>query len=65
MKFDKNWYKSKTVLAGIGLVAYFTAKFFWVEIPETEILNTLEQATWFILAVMVIYGRFTADKKLK
>ncbi len=65
MKINKSWYKSKTVLAGVWLATYFIAKFLGVEIPETEVFAILEQGTTFILSVMVIYGRFTANSKLK
>ena len=65
MKIQKNWYKSKTVLALLPVALYYIAKFTGVEIPESEVMHLLEAGTTVALVAGWIYGRFKAKSQIK
>jgi len=65
MKDTKLRYKSKTLLALLPILLFYITKISWVELPESEVMTLLESWTTFALTAYAIYGRFTADKKIK
>lgn len=65
MKLKKDWYKSKTMLAWIALTVLLVNRHFWIVVSEAEILSILGMITELLLAIGILFGRFTATKELK
>ena len=64
MEIKKDWYKSKTVRAGITLLLVFLKQAFDLDIWETELEPILEMGTQLVASILAIIGRFQAKEKI-
>lgn len=64
MKFTKNWYQSKTIVAVVWLLLLLAKDYAGIEISESEVFAIFEEATKVILAVVAIYGRIVAETEI-
>jgi hypothetical protein len=61
---QKRIHESKTVWGAAIMLVVFVAQQYGYEIGEGEISALIESAIAFVGAALVVYGRFTAKKKV-